>query len=141
MALGRISDCHHFCCRFLPFSGRLASHGGSDELYQQYKPTGEELTVLPSSSCSQRLITWLRYKHLALYATFFFFLQTTLKGFISRIPFFGDFYFKTLKRNSMLLFLPKGNWGMGVKGGENCSSCVFTLLNWKLFSRIQSEFL
>lgn len=58
---------------------------GSDELYEQCKPTGRELTVFPSSSCSQKLITWPEYKRLALYA--FFFLQTTLKGFISRIPF------------------------------------------------------
>lgn len=82
--------------------------GGREELSSLCKPTGNELippetrglTVLSSSSCSQRLITWPEQKHVALYA-FFFLFQTTLKS--KQDPFFGDFYFKTLKRNSAVI--------------------------------------
>lgn len=57
--------------------------GGREELSRQCKPTGNELilpatmglTVLSSSSCSQRLITWPEQKHVALYAFFSFFKQ------------------------------------------------------------------
>lgn len=72
---------------------------------------------------------------------FFFSLSNNSKRFYKQDPFLGDLYFKALKRNSMVLFLPKGSWGVEVKEGEkNCPRCIFTLLNWKLFSQIQSEF-
>lgn len=105
-----------------PAGKPLTPRRGRDELSRLCRPTGKELllpermglTVLFSGACSQRLITWPEYKAWLLMPFFFFFLllfQTTLKGFTSWILFLlgGDFYFKTLKRNSMLWFLPEGN--------------------------------
>lgn len=128
LAPASLSDYHRFCCRFLALSSRAASppEGTVSSACREGRSNSvvcRELTALPSH-CSRRLIAWPKYKQFALCATFLF--QTTLRDFISRIPLRGDFYFKTLKRNFMLLlFLPEGDRGVEVKAEkDHCSRCI-----------------
>ena len=108
LALGRISDCHRFffvvagsrsspAVQPLPRRARVgwASQAVQTRGKELTLPKRMGLTVLPSSCCSQRLITWPEYEHLAPYAFFFspFSFSNNSERFYKQDLFLGVFKF------------------------------------------------